>query len=65
VLVCQDAHPIRAGAAETLQRHRRHAAGAGGRLMLGNSPFRNKKLSISEKKQKISCKLQILQKLNE
>jgi hypothetical protein len=35
VLVCRDAHLIRAG--------------ADGRLMLGNSPFRNRKLSVAEK----------------
>jgi len=32
-----------------LKGHRRHAAGACGRLMLGNSLFRNKKLSILKK----------------
>jgi hypothetical protein len=47
--VCQDAHPIRAEAAETPKRHRRRAAGAGGRLMLGNLEFRNKKLSLRRK----------------
>jgi hypothetical protein len=30
-------------------KHRRHAAGAGAHLMLGNSGFRNKNLRFSEK----------------
>jgi hypothetical protein len=33
-------------AAETRFKHRRQAAGAGARLTLGNSGFRNKKLSF-------------------
>jgi hypothetical protein len=49
VLVCQDAHPIRAKAAKKLKRHRRRAAGAERYLMLGNSEFRNRKLNLMEK----------------
>jgi hypothetical protein len=49
VSVCQDAHPNPAEAAETPKRHQRRAAGAGGRLMLGNLEFRNKKLIVMRK----------------